>query len=271
MGKTMQPLKTSINPLTDSSPLKEVKVKIAVASGKGGVGKSTVAVNLAYALNLQGKKTGLLDIDIYGPSLPMMTGVNQKPLSDGKKIFPIDHQGLRLMSIGFLVQEDTPVIWRGLLVTSAVRQFIRDVEWGELDYLIIDMPPGTGDAQLTLVQTIPLTGAVIVTTPQDIALIDASKGVRMFQQVKVPILGIVENMSNFTCPHCGHETSIFDKGGGKKESERLQVPYLGEIPIDPAIRSGCDTGHPIVVSDPNSPSSLIYHRLARVISEQLHV
>ncbi len=239
-----------------------VKNIIAIASGKGGVGKSTVSVNLAVALAKCGARVGLLDTDIYGPSIPIMMGVSDKPEIHGQKMVPIEKYGVSLMSLGFLVPEDTAVIWRGPMVMKAVEQLLTDVEWEELDYLLIDLPPGTGDVQLTLVQKVPLSGAVIVTTPQDVALLDVIRGISMFRKVDVPILGIVENMSFFQCPHCGERTDIFSHGGGKNAARKQEVPFLGELPIDPKIRSGGDTGRPIVVEDPDSPQSKTFMDIA---------
>lgn len=223
---------------------------VAVASGKGGVGKSTVAVNLAVTLGRQGYRVGLLDADIYGPSVPMMFGITDRPLVQGERIRPFEKFGIKLMSLGFLLDVDTPVIWRGPMVMRAIEQMLGDVDWGPLDYLIVDLPPGTGDAQLTLSQRVPLSGAVIVTTPQDIALIDARKGLAMFAKVNVPVVGIIENMSTFVCPHCGKQTDIFKRGGGERTSEILGCAFLGRIPLDPAIVEGGDAGRPIVVSEP---------------------
>jgi ATP-binding protein involved in chromosome partitioning len=231
-----------------------VKNTIAVASGKGGVGKSTVAVNLAVALAREGAAVGLLDADIYGPSIPIMLGIREQPggyVENGKtRMLPCENYGVKVMSIGFLIEDDAAVIWRGPMASGALKQFLTDVDWGELDYLIFDLPPGTGDIQLTLSQTLPLTGAVIVTTPQDISLADARKGVRMFERVNVPILGIVENMSYYICSHCGERDEIFSHGGGRQAAVDLKVPFLGEIPIVTRVREGGDQGIPIVELDP---------------------
>jgi ATP-binding protein involved in chromosome partitioning len=229
-----------------------VKNTIAVASGKGGVGKSTVAINLAIALAKQGLSVGLIDADVYGPSAPLMLGISEKPVVKNQKLVPLEAHGIKVMSIGFLVDEDQAMIWRGPMASGAVRQFMSDVEWGDLDYIIFDLPPGTGDIQLTLVQSIPLTGAVIVTTPQDIALADARKGLKMFERVNVPVFGIVENMSYYLCPSCGHRDEIFSYGGGKKSAEKLGTEFLGEIPLYTKIREGGDSGKPIVVLEPDS-------------------
>ncbi|TAJ42494.1 MAG: iron-sulfur cluster carrier protein ApbC [Reyranella sp.] len=247
-----------------------VKHIIAVASGKGGVGKSTTAVNLALGLAANGIATGLLDADIYGPSMPRMLGVTEKPESlDGKMLKPIERYGLRTMSIGYIVNEDTPMIWRGPMVSSALEQMLRDVQWGELDVLVVDMPPGTGDAQLTLAQRVALAGAVIVSTPQDIALVDARKGLAMFRKVAVPVLGIVENMSYFLCPKCGERSEIFGHGGAREEAEKLGVPFLGEVPLHLDIRTTSDSGHPIVIDKPDSPHAQVYKNIAGRVWKQL--
>jgi len=247
-----------------------VKHIIAVASGKGGVGKSTTAVNLALGLAANGLATGLLDADIYGPSMPRMLGVTEKPESaDGKMLKPIEKYGLKTMSIGYIVNEDTPMIWRGPMVSSALEQMLRDVQWGDLDVLVVDMPPGTGDAQLTLAQRVALAGAVIVSTPQDIALVDARKGLNMFRKVAVPVLGIVENMSYFLCPHCGERSEIFGHGGAREEAEKLGVPFLGEVPLHLDIRTTSDSGHPIVVSKPDSAHAQAYKNIAGRVWKQL--
>ena len=247
------------------SIIPDVKYVIAVSSGKGGVGKSTVSVNLAVAMALTGAKVGLLDADIYGPNIPMMMGVTKPPEQRDGKITPAESHGVKLISMGFFVPEETAVVWRGPMVHTAIQQLFRDVLWGELDYLIIDLPPGTGDAQLTLTQLVPLTGAVTVTTPQEVALHDVRKGMMMFQKVNVPLLGIVENMSYFLCGHCGERTEIFSHGGGERAAAKLGVPFLGRIPIDPAIRDGGDSGMPIVVADPASPQSAAFRDIAQKI------
>ena len=236
---------------------------IAVASGKGGVGKSTTAVNLALALKANGLRVGILDADIYGPSLPRLLALKEKPqVVSGRILRPLDAYGVKAMSIGLLVEEETPMIWRGPMVISALTQMLREVEWGELDILVVDMPPGTGDAQLTMAQQVPLAGAVIVSTPQDLALIDARKGLNMFRRVDVPVLGIVENMSYFVCPHCGGRTDIFAHGGARHEAARLDVPFLGEIPLDLGIRLSSDAGKPVVVADPEGAHAAIYRKIA---------
>ena len=247
-----------------------VRAIIAVASGKGGVGKSTVAANLALGLVANGLKVGLLDADIYGPSMPRMLGMSGRPLSrDGKVLVPMTNYGLKCMSMGFLVAEDTPMIWRGPMVMSALQQMLRDVEWGELDVMVVDMPPGTGDAQLTMAQQVPLAGAVIVSTPQDIALLDARKGLNMFRKVDVPVLGIVENMSYFLCPHCGERSEIFSHGGARREAEKLGAEFLGEVPLHISIRETSDAGRPIVVSQPESAPAQIFRGMASRIAEKL--
>jgi len=251
------------SPFGEQAPIPGVANIIAVASGKGGVGKSTVCVNVALALAKRGARVGLLDADVYGPSLHILLGVTNRPKEGREKeIQPITKEGLKLMSLGFMSDERMPVIWRGPLVTGVVRKFLLDVEWGELDYLMIDLPPGTGDAQLTLAQTVPLTGAIIVTTPSKLAMVDAEKGLRMFEQVKAPVLGIVENMSTFVCPHCGEKTDIFDSGGADKISAHTSVEKLGQIPIDPLIRAGGDSGEPIVASDADSPVAKAFFDVA---------
>jgi ATP-binding protein involved in chromosome partitioning len=241
-----------------------IKNIIAVASGKGGVGKSTTAVNLALALSAEGASVGVLDADIYGPSQPMMLGIAGRPESkDGKSLEPMEGHGLQAISIGFLIDTDTPMVWRGPMVTQALEQLLKDTRWRELDYLVVDLPPGTGDIQLTLAQKVPVTGVVIVTTPQDIALIDAKKGLKMFEKVGIPILGVVENMSFHICPKCGHESHIFGAGGAEKMSREYGTELLGQLPLDEAIRSQADSGKPTVVSDPDGPVAEIYRRIAR--------
>lgn len=243
---------------------------IAVASGKGGVGKSTTAVNLALSLKQLGLKVGMLDADVFGPSQPRMLGISGRPESaDGKILEPMENYGIKAMSIGFLVAEDQPVVWRGPMVMGALQQMLSDVNWGELDVLVVDMPPGTGDAQLTMAQNVPLAGAVIVSTPQDIALIDARKGLNMFRKVDVPVLGIIENMSMYICPNCGHEAHIFGHGGAKAEADKLGVDFLGEVPLDIEIRTHADGGNPIVEAQPDGPHAKGYVKIATAIWEKL--
>ncbi|HEX7965780.1 MAG TPA: iron-sulfur cluster carrier protein ApbC [Gammaproteobacteria bacterium] len=252
------------------TPLKDVKNVIAVASGKGGVGKSTVAVNLALALAADGAAVGMLDADIYGPSQPRMLGLSGRPTSkDGKHIEPLIGHGVRCMSIGFLIDAEQPMVWRGPMVTQALVQLIRDTLWGELDYLIVDMPPGTGDIQLTLSQHVPVSGAVIVTTPQEIALLDARKGLKMFQKVEVSILGVVENMSTHVCTNCGHEEHIFGSGGGESLAAQYQVPFLGSLPLDLSIREQADAGNPTVAAEPRGTIATRYREIARRTAAQL--
>ena len=258
------------SPMSRQAEIPGVAAVIAVASGKGGVGKSTTALNLALGLRVLGLRVGLLDADIYGPSVPRLTGIHNKPeLDDNRKMIPIERFGLSIMSIGFLVEEDTAMIWRGPMVMSAITQMLRDVAWGTLDVLVVDMPPGTGDAQLTLAQNVPLKGAIIISTPQDLSLIDARRGLAMFKKVNVPVLGIVENMSYFQCPHCGERSDIFGHGGARHEAERLGVPFLGEVPLHMAIRQTSDAGTPVVVSEPDGPHAAIYRAIGKQVRDQL--
>ncbi|MDZ7379027.1 MAG: Mrp/NBP35 family ATP-binding protein, partial [candidate division KSB1 bacterium] len=253
-------------PAAHVAPLPGVDTIIAVASGKGGVGKSTVATNLAVALSMAGLRTGLLDADIYGPSIPLMMGVQDKPqVTSNNRILPFFHHGVKMQSLGFFLGENAPVIWRGPMVMRAVQQLLQETDWGELDVLVVDLPPGTGDVQLTLAQTVPLTGAILVTTPQDLALLDVKKGAEMFKQVGAPLLGIVENMSVFTCPHCGEATEIFRHGGGQKESERLGIPLLGRVPLDPEVCDSGDTGVPIAIGQPETKAGAEFHQLAATV------
>jgi ATP-binding protein involved in chromosome partitioning len=243
---------------------------IAVASGKGGVGKSTTAVNLALGLRDLGLKIGVLDADIYGPSMPKLLGIKGRPQTrGGRTLIPMDGYGLKVMSIGFLIEEETPMIWRGPMVMSALTQMLREVDWGELDIMVVDMPPGTGDAQLTMAQQVPLKGAVIVSTPQDLALIDARRGISMFNRVNVPVLGIVENMSYFLCPECGTRSDIFGHGGARREAQRVGVPFLGEVPLHMDIREKSDAGLPVVATMPDGPHARIYRDIAARVREQL--
>lgn len=249
----------------DGSLLPGVKHIIAVSSGKGGVGKSTVTVNVSVALKQLGYAVGLMDADIYGPNIPTMIGVTKEPVKEGEKILPAEGQGVKVISMGFFVPEETPVVWRGPMVHSAIQQFFRDVVWGELDYLLIDLPPGTGDVPLTLSQLVPLTGAITVTTPQEVALQDVRKGMMMFKKVNVPLLGVIENMSYFMCGHCGERTEIFSTGGGERAAEKFAIPFLGRIPIDPAIREGGDVGKSIVESNPSSPQAQAFLQIAKTL------
>ena len=246
-----------------------VKRIIAVASGKGGVGKSTTAANLALGLAALGWRVGVLDADIYGPSMPRLFGLRGKPETDGKIIKPMEAYGIKVMSIGFLVDEEVAMIWRGPMVQSALTQMMRDVAWGELDCLVVDMPPGTGDAQLTMAQTVPLAGAVIVSTPQDLALIDARRAVAMFKKVNIPILGVLENMSYFLCPHCGERSDVFAHGGARHEAERLEVPFLGEVPLHMTIRENSDAGRPVVAVEPDGAHAAVYKSIARGVMQSL--
>jgi len=265
-----RPPQGQASPMSKQAEIPGIAAVIAVASGKGGVGKSTTALNLALGLRDLGLRVGLLDADIYGPSVPKLTGIHEKPqLNDDRKMIPIVRFGLAIMSIGFLVEEDTAMIWRGPMVMSAITQMLRDVAWGTLDVLVVDMPPGTGDAQLTLAQNVPLKGAVIVSTPQDLSLIDARRGLAMFKKVNVPVLGIVENMSYFQCPHCGTQSDIFGHGGARHEAERLGVPFLGEIPLHMSIRATSDSGTPVVESEPNGPHAAIYRAIGAKVRDQL--
>jgi ATP-binding protein involved in chromosome partitioning len=253
-----------------ASPLPGVRHVIAVASGKGGVGKSTTSANLALGLAAQGLKVGLLDADIYGPSMPRLFAIKGRPgIGAGQKMVPLEAYGLKIMSIGFLVDDDQAMIWRGPMVMSALSQMLKEVAWGELDALIVDMPPGTGDAQLTMAQTVPLSGAVIVSTPQDLSLIDARRGVAMFQKTNVPILGVVENMSYFLCPHCGGRSDIFAHGGARHEAEKLGVPFLGEVPLTLEIRETSDAGRPVTATAPDGPHAAIYKDIARKVWAQV--
>ena len=253
----------------NSAPVPGIKSIVAVASGKGGVGKSTTSVNLAIALAKLGQKVGILDADIYGPSMPRLMGITDQPTVNGKILTPLEGHGVKVMSMGFLVEEDTPMIWRGPMVISALTQMLREVAWGDLDVLVVDMPPGTGDAQLTMSQNVPLAGAVIVSTPQDIALIDARKGLNMFRKVDVPILGIIENMSTFICPKCGERSEIFGHGGARDEAEKVGVPFLGEIPLHMDIRKNSDGGTPIAASEPDGPHAAAYASIAQSVIDSL--
>lgn len=249
-------------------PIPGVRNLIAVGSGKGGVGKTTVAVNLAIALARLGHKTGLLDADVYGPNVPLMMGVNQTPSARGERIQPLENYGVKLMSMGFLSPGDKPLVWRGPMLHSVIQQFLRGVDWGDLDYLVIDLPPGTGDVQLSLIQTAPVTGAVVVTTPSDVSLEDARKAVRMFEQVKVPILGIVENMSFLQCPHCEERIDVFSTGGGRRTAADMRVNFLGALPLDPHVRIGGDTGQPIATFGPDDKRAKDYYTIAELVMQK---
>jgi ATP-binding protein involved in chromosome partitioning len=258
--------------MTQREGIPGVRNTVAVGSGKGGVGKSTVAVNLALALAREGARVGLLDADVYGPNVPLMMGSTDRPMQGpDNKILPIEAYGIKLISMGFFIDADSPVIWRGPMLTKLLTQFMYDVNWGELDYLIMDMPPGTGDIQLTTAQSVPLTGAVMVSTPQDVALLDASKALMMFKKLNVPVLGIVENMSTFSCPHCGNPTDLFGHGGAQAAAARYAVPFLGEIPLHLRIREGGDSGRPIVVDAPDSPEGQAFMQVARNLAAQVSV
>ncbi len=254
-----------------ASGLDRVGQIVAVASGKGGVGKSTTACNLALALSRLGMKVGVLDADVYGPSMPKLMGLHTKPIigPDGHSLLPLEKYGIKVMSIGFLVEDDAPIVWRGPMVMSALTQLLRDVDWGELDILVVDMPPGTGDAQLTIAQNVALAGAILVSTPQDLALLDTRRGAAMFRQVEVPLLGIVENMSYFLCPHCGERSDVFAHGGARREAEKLGAPFLGEIPLDMAIRETSDGGVPVVVGSPGGPHAAAYLAIAEHVRAAL--
>jgi ATP-binding protein involved in chromosome partitioning len=266
-SKPDRPVGPDMRPAAGSIP--GVQSVLAVASGKGGVGKSTTSVNLALGLKSLGLKVGLLDADIYGPSIPRLLGITDRPEIKNDRIIPLERYGLKIMSMGFLMDEESPVIWRGPMIVSALMQMVREVDWGELDILVLDMPPGTGDAQLTMAQQVPLAGSVIVSTPQDLALIDARKGLKMFKSVDVPILGIIENMSTFICPSCGAQSDIFGHGGAQEEADKLDVLFLGEIPLHMDIRRYSDEGAPIVVSEPDGPHATIYKAMALKVATLL--
>jgi ATP-binding protein involved in chromosome partitioning len=256
---------------TTGGLIPEVANTVAIGSGKGGVGKSTVAANLALSFARAGAAVGLMDADVYGPNLPLMLGVRTRPEVKDKTILPVAAHGLKLMSMAFFLKDDQPVIWRGPMLHGAMKQFLSDVEWGRLDYLFIDMPPGTGDVQLTLSQIIPLTGAVLVTTPQDVALLDVRKAAAMFKQVNVPILGLIENMSYFHCPHCGERTEIFSHGGGRRAAESFETAFLGEIPLDVRVRQGSDEGRPLIIHDPRSGPALVFKEIAEKLAAIISV
>lgn len=254
---------------SNKKAIEGVRNILAVTSGKGGVGKTTVSVNLACALARKGARVGLLDCDVYGPNVPTMLGLSGKPMARQNRILPLEAFGLKVMSMGFMAEGDTPLIWRGPMLHGVIQQFLYQVEWGELDYLIADLPPGTGDVQLTMVQSVPLMGGIVVTTPQDVALSDARKGIMMFKQVNVHVLGVVENMSYFICPHCGERTEIFSFGGGEKTSEKYRVPFLGRIPLETSIREGGDSGKPVVVEAAGSPSARAFLDIAEAVAARV--
>ncbi len=253
----------------EKTPIPGVRNLIAVASGKGGVGKTTVSVNLAVALARLGNKVSLMDADVYGPNVPIMMGATETPRAQGERILPLESYGVRMMSMGFLNPGDRPLIWRGPMLHSVIQQFLRNVEWGESDYLVVDLPPGTGDVQLTLLQTVPITGAVVVTTPSEVSLEDARKAIEMFRQVKTEVLGVVENMSYFLCPHCGQRVEVFSHGGGERIAQQYNVPFLGHVPLDPDIRVGGDSGAPVTARGPDAPQAKAFYDLARTVMERI--
>jgi len=253
----------------EKTPIPGIRNLIAVASGKGGVGKTTVSVNLAVALARLGNKVCLMDADVYGPNVPIMMGTTETPRAQGERILPLESYGVRMMSMGFLNPGDRPLIWRGPMLHSVIQQFLRNVEWGESDYLVVDLPPGTGDVQLTLLQTVPITGAVVVTTPSEVSLEDARKAIEMFRQVKTEVLGVVENMSYFVCPHCGQRVEVFSHGGGERIARQYNVPFLGHVPLDPDIRVGGDTGAPVTARGPEAPQAKAFYDLARTVMERI--
>ncbi len=264
-------VRAAVSPDLSKASVPGVKNVIAVGAGKGGVGKSTVAVNLAMALARTGSRVGMIDADIYGPNIPMMLGLKAQLGTDGEKIVPAEQYGLQVVSMGFLAAEDAPVIWRGPMLHSVIKQFFHDVRWTDLDYLVVDLPPGTGDVALSLSQTVYVAGAIVVTTPQQVSLSDSRRAVAMYQKLNIPILGLIENMSHFVCPSCRHESDIFGRGGGERAAEEMQVPFLGRIPISEPIRVGGDTGVPLVLSDPDSPAAEAFHRAAERTAAQVSI
>lgn len=264
-------VRAAVSPDLSKAPVPGVKNVIAVGAGKGGVGKSTVAVNLALALARTGRRVGVMDADIYGPNIPMMLGLKAQLGTDGEKIVPAERYGLQVVSMGFLASDDAPVIWRGPMLHSVIKQFFHDVRWNSLDYLIVDMPPGTGDVALSLSQTAYVAGAIVVTTPQQVSLSDSRRAVAMYQKLNIPILGLIENMSHFVCPSCRHESDIFGRGGGERAAEDMQIPFLGRIPIYEPIRVGGDTGTPLVLTDPDSPAADAFHATAERTAAQVSI
>jgi ATP-binding protein involved in chromosome partitioning len=264
-------VRTAHNVQSTQAPIPGVKNVVAVGAGKGGVGKTTLAVNLAAALALRGSRVGMIDGDIYGPNVPMMLGVQGQLMAEEEKILPAEKYGIKVVSMGFLTNDDSPVIWRGPMLHSVIRQFFHEVKWGELDYLVIDMPPGTGDVALSLSQTVPVAGAIVVTTPQEVSLADSRRAVRMYQKLNIPVLGIIENMSYFVCPNCEHESDIFGRGGGERTAEAMEVPFLGRIPIYEPIRKGGDEGQPLVVAEPESPAARAFFSAAEQLAAQVSI
>jgi ATP-binding protein involved in chromosome partitioning len=264
-------VRTARNVESAQAPIPGVRNIVAVGAGKGGVGKTTLAVNIAAALAIRGSRVGMIDGDIYGPNVPIMLGVQGQLEADGEKIVPAEKHGLKVVSMGFLTNDDSPVIWRGPMLHSVIKQFFHDVKWGELDYLIIDMPPGTGDVALSLSQTVPVSGAIVVTTPQEVSLADSRRAVRMYQKLNIPVLGIIENMSYFACPNCAHESDIFGRGGGERTAGSMEVPFLGRIPIYEPIRRGGDAGQPLVVAEPESPAARAFFSAAEQLAAQVSI